>query len=223
MGEAHLSRFSPKLVSALEDSLSERRRASAGRPPSDADPQALQRLLNTMRVLKSARFNAAERLERKNTVSQFALAMVSLYFVGLSVWQMVYVGSISEPTNRLVTLVSIVSSVFTLILGLLESQNGYQIKAHHLHACGVAVSDLAHELAIARPADALVLQDFRRRYHDIVRACPVNHTSIDYVMARSGDSGGQLDWMRVRGLYLLNVYGLYSLFLIGPPLLLLAR
>jgi hypothetical protein len=223
MGDRHSPRFSPKLVSALEETISERRRATAERPPDEASRDALHQLLRTMRIVKAARFNAAERLERKNTVSQFALAMVSLYFVGLSIWQMVYAGAISEPTHRLVTLVSIVSSVFTLILGLLETQNGYQIKAHHLHACGLAVSDLAHELAIAMPADARTQQEYRRRYHEIVRACPVNHTSIDYAMARQSAEDGATERLRVRGLYLLNVYGLYALFLIGPPLLLLAR
>jgi predicted small integral membrane protein len=40
-----------------------------------------------MHTVKAARFNAAERFERKNALSVFAMSMVSLYFVGLSVWQ----------------------------------------------------------------------------------------------------------------------------------------
>ena len=64
-----------------------------------------------MHTVKSARFTAAERLERKNLMSVFALSMVSLYFVGLSVWQVVYGACLSEPANRLVTLVSIMSSI----------------------------------------------------------------------------------------------------------------
>ena len=47
-------------------------------------------LLSAMRTVKAARFNAAERLERKTPLSLFAMSMVSLYFVGLSVWQAVY-------------------------------------------------------------------------------------------------------------------------------------
>ena len=46
-----------------------------------------------MHTVKSARFTAAERLERKSLISVFALSMVSLYFVGLSVWQVVYAAS----------------------------------------------------------------------------------------------------------------------------------
>ena len=53
-----------------------------------------------MRTVKAARFNAAERLERKHTLSLFAMSMVSLYFVGLSVWQAVYASLIdAAPTG----------------------------------------------------------------------------------------------------------------------------
>ena len=54
----------------------------AGAALSPAD-----QLLSAMRTVKAARFNAAERLERKNTLSMFSMSIVSLYFVGLSVWQ----------------------------------------------------------------------------------------------------------------------------------------
>ena len=53
-----------------------------------------------MRTVKAARFNAAERLERKHALSLFAMSMVSLYFVGLSVWQAVYAPtSTRRPTG----------------------------------------------------------------------------------------------------------------------------
>ncbi|HYD15788.1 MAG TPA: hypothetical protein VEA77_05255, partial [Hyphomicrobium sp.] len=52
-------------------------------PPST---QAGDQLARTMRLVKAARFNAAERLERKQAVSLFTQSMVALYFVGLAVW-----------------------------------------------------------------------------------------------------------------------------------------
>ena len=107
-----------------------------------------------MRTVKAARFNAAERLERKHALSLFAMSMVSLYFVGLSVWQAVYAPTLDEAANRLITLVSIMSSIFTLVLALIESMNDYRMKAHHMHACALAVNDLYHELKLMRPSDA---------------------------------------------------------------------
>ena len=189
-------------------------------PAVQADRRAADQLASAMKVVKAARFNAAARLEAKQTVSLFTQSMVALYFVGLAVWQAIYAGQIDEPTNRLITFIQIVSSVFTLILGLLEAMNDYKMKAHHLQACALAVSELSQELAIARPADPRAVQDFRRRYNDVMKACPVNHARIDYLKAKLGnkqDRGGARALLALR--YFLDVYGLYLLFLAVPPVL----
>jgi hypothetical protein len=185
------------------------------------DPRALEQLLSAMRTVKGARFNAAERLERKHALSLFAMSMVSLYFVGLSVWQAVYAPILGEAANRLITLVSIMSSIFTLVLALIESMNDYRMKAHHMHACALAVNDLYHELKLMRPGGAAPLQEFRQRYNAAVRHCPYNHARIDYLMAKAEEGSVPLAdraWARLR--YALDVYGLYGLALVVPPLVL---
>ncbi len=232
----------PALVTQLSDVLvrrAERRGEpqSAARPPAYAADagrsmvspvslpaaravdatRAADALVSTMRLVKAARFNAAERLERKATVSLFAQSTVALYFVGLAVWQAVYATEITEETNRLVTFVQIVSSVFTLILGLLEALNDHKMKAHHLQNCALAVSELAQELRIARPSDPAVVQDFRRRYNEALKACPVNHTHIDFLFSKLDGQGDRFAWARVYARYILDVYGLYVLFLAVPP------
>lgn len=178
-----------------------------------------EQLAETMRLVKAARFNAAERLERKATVSLFTQSTVALYFVGLAVWQAVYAGQIDDQTNRLMTFIQLVSSVFTLMLGLLEALNDYKMKAHHLHNCALAVSELSQELRIAAPQDPRVVQDFRRRYNDILKSCPVNHHRIDYLFAKLDGSRDRLGWATVYFRYGVDVYGLYLLFLVVPPML----
>src|SRR5262245_42169410 len=151
------------------------------RPPvgvATAVTPAVQ-LVGTMQIVKAARFNAAERLERKHLVSVVALSIVSLYFVGLSVWQAVYAADLSEPANRLITLVSIMSSICTLVLALIEAMNDYKMKAHHMHACALAVNDLLHEMRLLQTDDPAVVQDFRRRYNAVVRGCPFNHARVE--------------------------------------------
>ena len=169
-----------------------------------------------MRTVKAARFNAAERLERKHTLSLFAMSMVSLYFVGLSMWQAVYASTLDEAANRLITLVSIMSSIFTLVLALIESMNDYRMKAHHMHACALAVNDLYHELKLMRRVDAGLVQEFRRRYNEAVRSCPFNHARIDYLMARAERRvpWEERAWARLR--YALDVYALYGVCLRRP-------
>jgi hypothetical protein len=184
------------------------------------DSRAADQLAETMRIVKAARFNAAARLERKQAVSLFTQSMVALYFVGLAVWQAVYVGQIPEATDKLMTFIQLVSSVFTLMLGLLEAMNDYKMKAHHLHNCALAVSELAQELKIARPSDVEAVQAFRRRYNEVLRVCPVNHARIDYLFAKLGTaSAAPLAQAGLALRYALDVYGLYVLFLAVPPLI----
>ena len=212
-------RPAPRLVSSIEEAMQARRA-----PPkvfSGAGLPAAEQLLHAMRTVKAARFNAADRFERKNTLSLFSMSIVSLYFVGLSVWQAVYAAQLDEATNRLITLVSIMSSVFTLVLALIEAMNDYKIKAHHMHACALAVNDLYHEFKLQPASDREVVQDFRRRYNEVVRGCPLNHQRVDYLMARAERAGQWQEkaWARLR--YAMDVYGLYGVTLIVPPLVLL--
>jgi hypothetical protein len=192
-----------------------RRRLAIG---SGSAPSPVDQLVRTMHTVKAARFNAAERLERKHLVSVVALSVVSLYFVGLSVWQAVYAASLSEPTNRLITLVSIMSSICTLVLALIEAMNDYKIKAHHMHTCALAVNDLLQELRLVETCTAATVQDFRRRYNAVVQACPFNHARVDYLMARPKSQWDKKLAVNLR--YVADVYGLYGLCLAGPPLLL---
>jgi len=198
--------------------MAAKRSANGGGP---ADARAAEQLLAAMRTVKAARFNAAERLERKNVVSLFAMSMVSLYFVGLSVWQAVYASTLDEATNRLVTLVSIMSSIFTLVLALLEAMNDYRMKAHHMHACALAVNDLYHELQLAPAAGDVQVEEFRLRYNAALRSCPHNHARVDYLMARTARNMPWEERALVRLRYMLNVYGLYGLCLAAPPVVLL--
>jgi hypothetical protein len=198
--------------------------ASRGRPSHlsvvPPDTRAADQLVHTMRLVKAARFNAAARLEQKQAASLFTQSMVALYFVGLAVWQAVYIGQIPEATDRLMTFIQLVSSVFTLMLGLLEAMNDYKMKAHHLQNCALTVSELAQELMIAQPTDLEAVQAFRRRYNEALRACPVNHARIDFLFAKL--DGRPADRMTRLGLslrYVLDVYGLYALFLAVPPLI----
>jgi SMODS and SLOG-associating 2TM effector domain family 5 len=183
------------------------------------DAHAADQLASTMKLVKSARFNAAERLERKQKVSLATQSIVALYFIGVAVFQAVYIGQIDDATNRLLTFIQIVSSVFTLILGLLESLNDYQMKAHHLSNCALAVADLSQDLRIANITDKSGVQDYRRRYNEALRACPVNHTRLDYQFALLDGKGDSRAWAAVYARYMMDVYGLYALFLSVPPLL----
>lgn len=207
------------IMPVLED-LANRRRPQLAVVPPPVNTRAADQLMSTMRLVKAARFNAAARLERKQAVSLFTQSIVALYFVGLAVFQAVYIGQIPEATDRLMTFIQLVSSVFTLMLGLLEAMNDYKMKAHHLQNCALAVSELAQELMIARPAEPKAVQVFRARYNEMLRACPVNHARIDFLCAKlDSQPADRMTRFSLNVRYVLDVYGLYALFLAVPPLI----
>jgi hypothetical protein len=206
--------FSAAVVASIEKAIAMRRAPEVVAP---GDMRHADQLLLAMRTVKIARFNAAERLEWKNMLSLFTMSMASLYFVGLSIWQAIYATQITEATNRLLTLVSIMSSVFTLILALIETMNDYKIKAFHMHACALAVNDLYQELKLLSAPGIETVQGYRKRYNEIVRGCPYNHARVDYLMAKAegGNAWDAKAWACTR--YVVNVFALYGVFLFGPP------
>lgn len=219
-GSAERPSVASQPIARIEDAWDIRRAPNAQSRAAGVRTSAAEHLLSAMRTVKAARFNSAERLERKHALSLFAMSMVSLYFVGLSVWQAVYAPLLNEAANRLITLVSIMSSIFTLVLALIEAMNDYRMKAHHMHECALAVNDLYYELKLTPSGDGATVQEFRHRYNAAVRNCPHNHSHIDYLMAKVERGAPWADrvWAQLR--YALDVYGLYGLALIVPPLVL---
>src|SRR5262249_57715815 len=114
------------------------------------------------------------------------------------------------------TLVSIMSSVFTLVLALIEAMHDYRMKAHHMHACALAVNDLYHELKLLRASDAAVVQEFRRRYNEGVRGCPFNHPRVAYLMARAERGARWSERAGARLRYGGVGYAVYGLWLLLP-------
>jgi SMODS and SLOG-associating 2TM effector domain family 5 len=207
-------RSAPRVFSLEQAAARARATTGVGTSASPAD-----QLLRAMHTVKAARFNAAQRLEQKHVVSVVALSVVSLYFVGLSVWQAVYSASLSDSANRLITLVSIMSSICTLVLALIEAMNDYKMKAHHMHTCALAVNDLLQELRLSQVSNPAVVQEFRRRYNAVVRGCPSNHARVDYLLARADLGWDKRLW--AHACYAADVFGLYGACLLVPPLTLL--
>jgi hypothetical protein len=104
-------------------------------------------------------------------------------------------------------------------LGLLEALNDFKMKSHHLHTCALSINELLHELTITRPRDVATLQDFRRRYSDVMRSCPVNHSRVDYLFVNLEKSTDRWSRTAIYFRYVLDVYGLYAVFLAVPPMI----
>ncbi|MGH1351981.1 MAG: SLATT domain-containing protein [Methyloligellaceae bacterium] len=200
------------------------------RPDFDAELQLYmgskqhRDLLERMKGSMKSRFNAHNRLEQKHKVSIFTLSIISLFVVAISLYALTYSPILHLSTKSAITFASIISSIFIIIVGLLESQNNYQVRALQMHKCAMEINDLYQRLQIEPMISKDTLQYYTERFHSVMQGCPYNYDDIDYLMAKV-DSKKEEDvsWdmrLHVNLTYWINVYGLNLVIMIIPPLIL---
>jgi hypothetical protein len=174
----------------------------------EGDPGA--ELARRMAVVKRARFNGHKRLEARERFSAFTLSMFALYAFGAQLWGLIFARNDAALSN-MITFLTMFSAEFALIVGLLAHANDYASKAKFMHRCGHEVNRLLHELQTLAPTDTDTLALFSRRFDDILGTYPDNHDDIDHQHAVHG-------WNSVRWHWWWDVYGLYGLILLVPPI-----
>jgi hypothetical protein len=197
-------------------------------PYASASPTDLSVLrkkqAEAMRILKRARFNAHARLERKSAFSLFTLAMFALYGVGISLYPSLFEDRFNKDTLKVLTFVSIISSIFIIIVTFIEALNDYRVKGLALQKCGMHVTNLLQYFESAEIRNSQDLQWFVREYGAIIDSCPYNHDDVDYQRALASERERKKDkgfgdyafiyWRIFR--YNLNVYWLYLALLLAP-------
>ena len=144
-------------------------------------------MLDRFRLMKSTRFGAHQRLELKHAVSVFSISMLSFYVFAIGLYPVVFAGTVSPRGNSALVFAAIVSSVFIIILSLLESGKNYQLRAYQMHACAKAINNLFRHLELEPDADKARLADYQGAYERIIDACQYNHTEIDFLLAEMAE------------------------------------
>ncbi len=181
-------------------------------------------LLERMNFAMQARSNAHSRLEQKHKVSIFTLSIISLFVVSISLYALTYNMVLPLTTKSAITFASIISSIFIIIVGLLESQNNYQVRALQMHKCAMEINDLYQRLQIEPMISKETLQMYTEKYHFVMHACPYNYDDIDAKMAKlevkNSEDIGWDEKLNLKLSYYMNVYGLNSIIITIPPLIL---
>ena len=190
--------------------------------------------LDSWTLVKRARFNASKRLERKSSAGIVTLAIVALYGGLISVFNLMFKHRVGADTRDILEYVAVVSSWLTLIIGLTEQQKGHAGNARELHDCARDVNNLQKQLAATSIYEERQLQPFLDRYSQIMDRCRPNHDDIDYTLAETTLSKGEIErqikdgtwdaraqfWRRVsvRAQYQINTYWFYIAIWTAPPL-----
>lgn len=152
----------------------------------------INRRLTTIGKTRGCRFNASRRLNNQYQFSITSISILSVFGIAIPIIQNNIDTSKCSNINTSYTLVSILLSIFILVLSLLEGSKNYQVKAERLHINAVEISFVYHQLEKLRdiqlknnPKKEVIeqrLKDINKKYEELIRICPENHEPDDYLL-----------------------------------------
>lgn len=152
---------------------------------SELDSYAAK-LSNRIWKTKGSRFNAARRLNNKYQFSLSSISILSVYGIAIPVIQGILNNQQCQKINGIYNAISLILSVFTLVISLLEGAKNYQIKAEKLHINAVEISILERELdflKVSKLAETDLIKKLgviSDKYENLIKDCPENHDPVDY-------------------------------------------
>jgi hypothetical protein len=183
-------------------------------------------LLGKMWKTKSSRFNAQVRLSAKHSLSIISTAILAFYLFAASLVDLLHQSSASG-SPRVLSVLTVIISVFLIIISLLESTKNHQREADRMHQCALEISELYNRFQ-ALPMERANEERVRYSglYSEILKKFEINHKDIDYMRFQIAFAKDlKIDGFSVFALYTKYVfywwaeYALYIVLIIAPPVL----
>lgn len=184
-------------------------------------------------ITKGSRFNAARRLNNKYQFSLSSISILSVYGIAIPFIQNIVNNPQCQKVNDIYNAISVILSVFTLVISLLEGAKNYQLRAEKLHSNAVELSTLNRELEyliVSKSGKADFIQEIGNvsaRYEKLIKDCPENHEPEDYalfmVQNRKDFNISRLTELYTRVKLICLDYWLYAFVLGIPPIVFLLR
>lgn len=190
----------------------------------------LERLSDKVWLTRNARFTAAKRMKRSRVSSTAAVAMLSASVIAINLLAFL---DESNFDMKIVTVGSIILSIFSFLLSLLIIQLRYEWREDNYNQCGMALEELNQKIRIQ--IDELSHENkgkeeivsprednlkFLGEYTQIIQRYNLNHTKFDLNYGRLTDNKLKLSWWEETGLYiqyyLFDVYLIYWLVALVP-------
>lgn len=128
------------------------------------------------------RFNAAKRLERRQKFLVFMITIFTVGQLGLSILLI----SITNENNiyiKIIATISILMSVFIVLLSNTEAITKDTLNAYLLHKCGLELSYLSKKISIHTNISKDEYLELSNNYNSILVSCNLNHENIDFIRA----------------------------------------
>lgn len=190
-------------------------------------------LLITMSKLRSARFNAAERLANRYRWHSTSLVVFSIYTIALTIFDK-FVPTSNQQLSYYLSFISVVSSVFVVALSMYLAFSEDIVRGKYLHDNAKLVKNLYQELKTkavlelnSNNEQELNIIEYQQRYQTIMDSCPYNHNTIDHklsLISEESEKTGvskKIHETKIRFEYLSNQYFWAFAAITGPALLIL--
>ncbi|MDO8953684.1 MAG: SLATT domain-containing protein [Gammaproteobacteria bacterium] len=169
-------------------------------------------------VTIGSRFNASRRLMIKHYASIFTVSILSLYILGINLLPL---GGTCPKLAPFISPISILASVFVIILSLLEAGKGYEVKAERLHSNAMDLNALYSRWKInLNQSHAKEMNEIIIEYHEIIKSCPENHEPSDMVLFKSEHPEvfhfSKCKAYKIRFWNLIKIYMLYFILFLLP-------
>lgn len=144
----------------------------------------LESLSNKIWQTKQARFEASRRMRRNHRYSFAAVSLLSVYIIALNL--IVFTPIIKDEQSNIITVATIVLSVFALVLSLMVSILQYERREYTYHQCGESLRILNDQIQIRLNDNNIAtseIENFLEQYTRILEASNLNHARKDHMKA----------------------------------------
>lgn len=162
-----------------------------------------------------ARFNASNRIKKRQRFYVFAITVFTVTQIVLSVFLISLTGAQSLAI-KVATTLSIGISVFVALISNSEPMTKDALDSYLLHKCGMSLMSLNKKIKNEINIDKNRLDAFSDEYDRIICDCNLNHDDIDYDLVRiENNEIPKKDHWKIYALNIFQTYGIHFLYLIS--------
>jgi hypothetical protein len=197
---------------------------------------AYEKLQRRASITSSARFNASVRIQKRASLSIWAISLASVYLLMLSLVPLI-LPKIGEGYSAHINAINACLSLIVLVTSIIEGMRDHGKIAHLYHEAGLRIREIQNAVAISMAdgnLSAVELRTFQADYDRVLKEIGVNHLEIDVLQAEIAkgiardssqerplgvleDIGRRLSYFRLW----LTQFTLYWLCIVGPPVIVL--
>lgn len=150
----------------------------------------LKELSDKIWTTKNARFLAAKRMRRRHVSSTVSMALLSASIIAVNLFAFL---SIDEVQKTMIAIVTVILSVFALVMSLIITFLRYESHENNYHQCGIELDQLNQRLKIRieeltkgqQKVDEIQTPTedntkYLTEYSDILKKYNLNHSELDY-------------------------------------------